>query len=438
MTSVLTAAAAAEVSKLDRRVLWHPWTPATADPLMVVAGSGAEVTDAAGRRYLDARAGMFNAVLGYGHPRVTAAVTDQVTTLMTYGLVGGATPAAVRLAARLADLLAGPNRTLFVHSGSEATDAAITIARQWHRLAGRPQRQVILSLADGYHGCTGLAAAASGLAAVRAGRDPMPAGFAAVATPRCPHPPDTGHDGGCPAAGLAALADTVDAVGADRVAALIVEPVLGVGGVRALPPGWLAGARRLCDQTGILLIVDEVLTGLGRTGVWFAHQRDGVTPDVVTCAKGLTGGYAPLAAVTVTDAVADMFATDPLLGGLRHGHTTGGHAAACAAALAVLDVIAADQLVAYADVLGQRLRARLGADLRGRPGVRAVRGVGLLAGVEYDTPARAGAVADGCRRAGVLVRQQGPVVAVAPPLILTSGQADRIAETLALATGGAR
>jgi adenosylmethionine-8-amino-7-oxononanoate aminotransferase len=440
-TSVVPQAPTADdLAELDRRHLWHPWTPAAAlaDPLLIVAGRGCEVTDSRGHRYIDARSGQFNATLGYGHPRVLAAIEAQARDLMTYTLLGASNQPAVQLATRLAERLGEPlTRTFFCNSGSEATEAAVKIVRMYHGLVGQPDRILVLSLADGYHGTTLAAVGMSASPVAWAGCGPLPGGFGTVPTPRCPDcAAGTEHER-CEVPGPQALEDTILAHGAEQVAAFIVEPVLGVGGIIPLPAGYLRGVREICDRHGVLLIVDEVTTGFGRTGAWFAHQRDGIRPDLVTTAKGLTGGYLPLAAVTTTPAIADVFAGDPMLGGFRHGHTTSGHGIAAAAALAVLQVIEDDGLVDNAAAVGGRLCAQLVERLAGQDGVRDVRGVGLFAGIEFDSFERAAMVVAACRRNGVIVRSEGPVVSVAPPLIVTDSLVDRIVDALDAAVAAA-
>ncbi|MFI8091878.1 aspartate aminotransferase family protein [Streptomyces sp. NPDC086080] len=409
-----------ELAALDRRHLLHPWTPmAGADPLVLVSGEGCEITDSYGRTYLDGRSGQFNATLGYRHPKILAALGEQAGKLMTYALLGASNEAAVRLAARLAQLLGEPlSHTLFCNSGSEAAEAAIRIVRMHHALRGEPGRSTVISLADGYHGTTLATAAMSASPLAWTGCGPRPEGFVQIAGP---------HGSG---SGAADLERAVLAAGPESVAAFFVEPVLGVGGIRPLPPGYLREVREICDRYGILLVVDEVTTGLGRTGAWFAHQREGIRPDLVTLAKGLTAGYVPLAAVTTTTAVAEVFAGDPMLGGLRHGHTTSGHALGAAVALAVLRTIEEDGLVEHADAMGRLLLGGLTDRLKDLDGVRDVRGEGLLAGIEFDTFERAAQVAGGCLARGVVVRSEGPVLAVAPPLIVTADQVDRIVDAL--------
>jgi adenosylmethionine-8-amino-7-oxononanoate aminotransferase len=430
-TCELPADQARELLGWDRQYVWHPWSPAGARWPLMVAGEGCFVADASGRRYLDARACTLNAVLGYGHPAVIEAVTSQMSRLMTYDLSCGTTAPAVLLARRLAGLLSGPlTRTFFVNSGSEATETAIRIARMYHHLTGSPGRRVVITLHDGYHGSTLAALAATGSAFRRTGAEPLPDGFVTVRTPRCPACAGGAVHRQCEIPGPGQVADVISGIGPGLVAAVLIEPVLGVGGVIPLPDGYLAQVRQSCDEHGVLLIADEVMTGLGRTGRMFAFQHDDeVVPDIVTTGKHLAGGHLPLAAVTTTQAIYEAFAGDPLLGGLRHGHTTSGHATACAAALACLDVIDRDGLAGRARRLGSVLLEELGR-LRRHPIVRDVRGRGLLAGAELGNAALAEQVAAQCMRRGVLVRPVGPVLQIAPPLVITEEQLRHVTAAL--------
>ncbi|MGA2831074.1 MAG: aminotransferase class III-fold pyridoxal phosphate-dependent enzyme, partial [Streptosporangiaceae bacterium] len=418
VTSDMAPDQARELLGWDREYLWHPWSPADARWPLMVSGEGCFVTDASGHRYLDARACTLNAALGYGHPAVIGAVTAQMARLMTYDLSCGASAPAITLARRLAGLMPGPlARTFFVGSGSEATEAAIRIARMYHQLSGEPGRRLVITLHDGYHGATLAALAATGSLFHRTGADPLPGGFATVQTPRCAGCASGTPHNRCEVPDAGQVTGLIGSLGVGQVAAVLIEPVLGVGGVIPLPDGYLTEVRRACDEHGVLLIADEVMTGLGRTGRMFGFQHDdGVVPDIVTTGKHLTGGHFPLAAVTTTQAIYQAFAADPLLGGLRHGHTMSGHATACAAALACLDVIDRDDLAGRARQLGTVLLGELGR-LRRHAAVRDVRGRGLLAGVELASGALAGKAAGQCMRRGVLVRPMGAVLQVAPPLI---------------------
>lgn len=426
-----------ELAELDRRHLVHPWTPVgISDQLVIVAGQGCEITDSYGRTYLDGRSGQFNATLGYGNKRVVDALREQADKLMTYALLGASNEPAVLLAARLAELLGEPlTRTLFCNSGSEATEATLRIVRMYHALQGHPERTTVISLANCFHGTTTAATAMMANPLAWTGCGPRPEGFVQIPSPYCAECASGAAHPECVIPGPEALEEAITAQGAENVAAFFVEPVLGVGGIRPLPAGYLRAVREICDRHGVLLVLDEVTTGLGRTGAWFAHQREDIRPDVITMAKGLTSGYAPLAAVTMTTEIGDAFAQDPMLGGLRHGHTTSGHGIGTAVALAVLRVIEEDGLIEHAAAMGERLLGRLQDQLGSLEGVRDVRGLGLMAGIEFDSFARAAQVEAACRRDGVVVRSEGTVLAVAPPLIVTAEQVDRIVDALQAGVG---
>jgi adenosylmethionine-8-amino-7-oxononanoate aminotransferase len=216
------------------------------------------------------------------------------------------------------------------------------------------------------------------------------------------------------------------------VAALIVEPVLGIGGVRLPPDGFLRQLREICDRYGMLLVFDEILTGFGRTGKMFAFEHWGVLPDVLLTSKCLTGGYVPLSAVTVREDIYETFAEDPLLGGFRHGHTNSGHAACCAGALAVLEIIQREHAVRNAELRGGQLLAGLQQTLSGVPGILEIRGKGLLVGIEFspDVPDAADATARAARGRGVLVRHQDNIITVAPPLIVRADEIEMVIDTL--------
>lgn len=387
---------------------------------MLVDGQDCFVVDDRGRRYVDARGGAMSASCGYACEPIVSAAETQMRRIMSADLQATTPPPTAMLAHRYAELLPPPlERTFFVGSGSEATEAAVKMVRMYHALLGQPARHMVLSLADGYHGTTLSAIGATPTPFVQHGNAPLPPGFAAVPTPRIGEP------------SADALAAVMDALGPETIAAFILEPVLGVGGVIVLPDGYLRDARRVCSERGVLLIVDEVMTGFGRTGRMFGFERDSIVPDVVTTGKGVTGGYIPLAAVTVANWLYDVFAADELLGGFRHGHTNSGHPVACAAALAAIDVIEHRNLVANAAAVGGQLLDDLQA--RRGPGVVDVRGLGLMIGVELDSEERATCVARSAVNLGLLVRTQRAVVKLCPPLTLSADLAREVAATLARA-----
>ncbi len=365
---------------------------------VLVRGEGPYVWDADGRRYLDLLGGIAVNVLGHAHPTLTAAISAQLGTL---GQVSNffASPPQVALAERLIGLAGGGpgGRVFFANSGTEANEAAFKMAR-------RTGRTRMLALEGAFHGRTMGALALTSKAAYREPFEPLP-----------------GHVQFLPFGDTAALESALT----DEVAALVVEVVQGEAGVRPLPPGYLAHARRLADQVGALLVVDEVQTGIGRTGRWFAFQDPalggGALPDVVTLAKGLGGGIPVGAVLALTDRAAG------LLGPGQHGTTFGGNPVATAAALATLGVIERDGLLANV----RQVSARLVEALATIPLVREVRAVGLLVAIEL-TGSVSVAVAERALAAGFIVNPVTPTaLRLAPPLVVTWEQLATFVDFLA-------
>ncbi|MGW0035895.1 acetylornithine transaminase [Gordonia sp. NPDC003376] len=356
-------------------------TPAVA----LEKGEGAYVWDAEGNRYLDLLGGIAVNALGHAHPAIIEAVTAQLQTL---GHVSNLyiSPPVVELAERLLDKFGHPGRAFFCNSGTEANEAAFKLARR----TGRPQ---IIAAEKAFHGRTMGALAMTGQPAKRAPFEPMPAGVDFV-----------------PYGDVEAL----DAAVGEQTAAVILEPILGEAGVVVPPADYLAHARRITAERGALLILDEVQTGIGRTGSFFAHQAAGVVPDVMTLAKGLGGGL-PIGACLATGPAADLFTPG------QHGTTFGGNPVSAAAALAVLAEIDEHNLVEHVAAVGKSLAA--GVEDLGHPLVSTVRGSGLLLGIVLTAP-RSAAVESAARAGGFLVNAPAPdVIRLAPPLILTEQQA---------------
>jgi acetylornithine aminotransferase len=367
--------------------------PSYGEPtLTLVRGDGATVWDDAGNAYVDLVAGIAVNALGHAHPAVVEAVSRQVATLgHTSNLV--ANEPSLRLAERLLALTGRDGRVFFANSGAEANEAAFKMARR----TGRP---AVVAADGAFHGRTMGALALTGQPAKRAPFEPLPGGVSFV-----------------PYGDAAALTAAVDG----GTAAVVLEPVLGEGGVVPAPAGYLETAREVTRASGALLVLDEVQTGIGRTGAWFAHQSAGVEPDVLTLAKGLGGGLPVSACLAFGDAAA-------LLQPGQHGTTFGGNPVSCAAALAVLDTIEADGLLQRAESLGKALSA--GITGLGHPLVATVRGSGLMLGIVLTAPVAA-EVETAAREHGFLVNAVAPdVVRLVPPLVLTDAQADSFLSAL--------
>ena len=397
----------------------HPYArPAREQFVTIVRGQGALVFDADGREYVDAMASLWYMNVGYGREEIVTAAADQMRRLAAYNTFDPFTnEPAERLAGRLAELAPIDDaRVFFTCDGSEAVDSAIKLARIAQVQAGHPERTIIVSRSSGYHGVTYGGLTAQGLPANQAGFGPLLPDFVNL-----------------PSDDLEAMSRLFTEQG-DRIAAVITEPVQGAGGVRPPVPGYLEGLRRLCDQHGAYLIMDEVICAFGRLGHWFGSEHFGIRPDMITFAKGVTSGYLPVGGVILGAAVRGPLEADPTFV-LRHGHTYSGHATACAAALAVLDVTEADGLLARAEHVGARLSDGL-ASLAADGALAEVRGDVAVwaAGLAPDRDANA--VRDHLLELGVITRAIGTdTLTFCPPLVITEEQVDRIVDVLAKASG---
>jgi acetylornithine/N-succinyldiaminopimelate aminotransferase len=362
-------------------------------PLALVRGRGAEVWDAEGRRYLDLVSGIAVNSLGHAHPAIIEAVGNQLATLGHVSNLYLAAPP-IELAEKLQELIDAPARVLFCNSGAEANEAAFKIARR----TGRPN---IIAAENAFHGRTMGALALTGQQPKRTPFEPMTPGVRHV-----------------PYGDLGALDAAVDS----DTAAVFLEPILGEAGAVTPPPGYLAGAREITAARGALLVLDEVQTGIGRTGSWFAFQRAGVLPDVVTLAKGLGGGL-PIGACVGIGPAGDLLEPG------HHGTTFGGNPVCCAAALAVLRTIADEGLLEHVTLVGKEITT--GVEALGHPLVRRVDGAGLLLGIELTEPVST-PITVAAREGGFLINNAVPDrVRLVPPLVFSEAQA---AEFLAALT----
>jgi len=357
--------------------------------LTLVSGSGCEVTDADGRTYLDFLGGIAVNALGHAHPAVVQAVSQQVAKLGHVSNFYAHEPG-LELAERLLEItgLTDQARVLFANSGAEANEAAFKIAR----LTGRTK---VVAAHNGFHGRTMGALALTGQPAKQRPFEPLTPGVVHV-----------------PYGDVAALESAVD----DNTAAVFLEPIQGEAGIVVPPEGYLQQAREITSRNGALLVVDEVQTGIGRTGAWCAFQHSGITPDLITLAKGLGGGL-PIGACIGVGSVGDLLQPG------QHGTTFGGNPVACAAALAVLDTIARENLLEHVQQIGKELST--GLQQLNHPLISEVRGAGLLLGVRLAEPVAA-QVAAAAQQAGYLVNPVQPdTIRLAPPLVVESGQIQR-------------
>jgi putrescine---pyruvate transaminase len=404
------------------RVL-HPFalpSRAAGDFLEVVRAEGCRLWDNEGRSYLDGTASLWYCAAGHGREEIIDAIDEQMRRLDAYHTFGRFTnPPARRLAEALIELqpIAGA-RVLFTNSGSEAIDSALKLARAGHRANGQGGRTIFLSRHGAYHGVMLGGTSVGGLPANR--------------EPYGPLLPDTyqvAHDS------LQAMRDAVAYHGPARIAAILAEPVIGAGGVFPPPEGYLQGLRDLCDESGALLIFDEVITGFGRLGSWFASHHYEVAPDMMTFAKAVTSGYLPLGGVVVGPRLREWLEADADYL-FTHGGTYAGHPSCCAAGLANLEILRREQLTERAARAGRRLREALD-QLRGREGVAGVRGEGLMQAVALEPQLKAAPVAEATLTRGVISRAlpYANAVSLSPPLIVSDDEIDELVDAMGEAIG---
>ncbi len=404
---------------------WHPFAnmaQVSKSAIDIERGEGVYVYDTAGKRYLDGTASLWYMNLGYGRTEIGAAMAEQSAQLAAYHTFGDFThPVAERLCDRLAAIAPVPGSKVFLGSGgSDAVDTAAKLCRRYFHEVGQPERTVFIMREWAYHGTHAYGTSLAGLAPNLEGHGPMIPDIVKVP-----------HDD------ADALADAIDSVGADRVAGFWCEPVVGAGGVRPVEPAMLKQFRSIVADAGALFVADEVITGFGRLGDWFASTRFSLEPDLITFAKGVTSGYAPLGGVIVSPRVAEPFWTGD--GAMwRHGYTYSGHPVCCAAGLVTLDIMESEGLLARALELEAEVMEAL-APLTDHPTVDHVRGgVGALAAVQLggeaagpDVMASAVKAAIAARDAGVITRAiAGGGLQVSPPLVITRDQLDELATGL--------
>jgi adenosylmethionine-8-amino-7-oxononanoate aminotransferase len=412
-----------------RSHFWHGFADmhVVADAEIVfTAGDGVMLTDTTGREVIDATAALWYCNVGFGRREIADAVADQLTRLAAYSSFGAyTTDRTLELADRLAAISPlGPETVVFLGSGgSDAIDTAAKLARRYWDVLGRPEKRVIVSREHAYHGMHAWGTSLVGIPAMKAGYGG-------------PFIDETASVGAMDLDGLAALFETRGG----EIAAFVGEPVIGAGGV--IPPieGYWPAVSELCRRHDVLLVADEVITGLGRTGELWATTRYGIRPDMITFAKGVTSGYVPLGGVLVGERVRRPFWDDPVPGAvLRHGYTYSGHAGAAAAALANLDIMERERLVERVRALEPVIEAALGR-LRGRPLVGEIRTVGLTAAVAVDTaaltvdPGISDRLVAAAYRHGVATRVlRGHALQFSPAFVITEAQIDAVADAFGAA-----
>ena len=427
---------------------WHPMAhPAEMldnPPKVITAAEGLELTDVHGQRTLDAVGGLWNVNLGFSCQPVKDAIADQLAKLPYYSAFRGtSTGPAVELSYELRQWFEpdGLSRAFFTSGGSDSIETALRLARQYHKIRGDRDRYKFISLKKGYHGTHFGGASINGNANFRRNYEPMLSGCFQIASPYTYRNPFNESDPAKLAAlCIAALEDEIAMQGADTVAAFIMEPVIGAGGV--IPPhkSFMPLVREVCDKHGILLIADEVITAFGRTGAWTGSRLWGVKPDMMTVAKAITNGYFPFGAVMMSENIAQTFETDDgPFGNIGHGYTYSAHPVGAAAALAALAETMRLNVADNAAARGTELLAGCRELMDKHEIVGDVRGQGLMVALELvsdraaKTPidkAVIGQIFEQVYQAGVMVRVSGANIILSPPLVITAAEVTRILEAL--------
>lgn len=433
---------------------WHPMThpaDAKANPAKIfVKAEGVEITDQHGHTVLDAVGGLWNVNLGYSCEPVKQAISAQLQVMPYYSSFRGTTTApVVELAAVLQEWFAedGLTRAFFTSGGSDSVETCLRLARQYHKLRGDRDRYKFIGLKKGYHGTHFGGASVNGNANFRRNYEPLLPGTYHIPAPWDYRNPFNTNDSAEVAQRCAALLeDEIQFQGADTIAAFIMEPVLGAGGVIVPHASFMPLVRQICDKYGILLIADEVITAFGRTGAWSGSRLWGVKPDLIATAKAISNAYFPMGAVMISDKVAEAFETNKnSFGTIGHGYTYSGHPVGCAAALATLAETKRLNLAANAAARGAELHAGLQALAAQYPQIGNARGIGLMACLELvaDPVTKKPAdktviegVAERAYRAGVMVRTSGNNIIISPPLIITTADVQRILTALELGLRG--
>jgi len=435
---------AENLSALAERHLWGHFTTlqsGTENMRVIDRGEGCYVWDIDGNRYLDGLAGLFVSQVGHGRTELAQAAGKQAETLGYFPIWTYAHPSAVRLAARLAELAPGDiNRAFFTTGGSEAVESAWKLARQYFRVIGQPERHKVISRHLSYHGTTMGALSITGLAELRIPFEPLVPGARKVANTNAYRCTMCADAGGCTLACANDIEEMILREGPESVAAVFLEPVQNAGGCFVPPDGYFPKVREICDRYGVLLVSDEVICAFGRLGHWFGSTRFGYQPDIITCAKGLTSGYAPLGAMLVSDRIAEPFVGtgDTFL----HGLTFAGHPVSCAVALANIEVFEREDLLAHVLANESRFREALD-DLADLPIVGDIRGAGYFYGIELvkdrDTKETfsadesdhllRGFLSNRLLDLGLICRADDrgePVIQLSPPLIAGQNEFDAI------------
>ena len=429
----------------DKAVIWHPFTPMKrwleGEPLVIEKGEGVWLYDVDGNRYLDGVSSLWVNLLGHRHPRIDAAVREQLERIAHTTMLGLSNPPAIELAEELVRAApAGLDRVFFSDNGSTAVEVALKMAYQYWRIRGEPDRQEYVALQDAYHGDTIGSVSVGGIALFHSIFKPLLFPVHRIPTPHWYRWEEAPTPERAKAASLEAL-ERVLAERAGRIAAMVIEPLVqGAAGMIVHPEGYLKEVARLCREHDVLLVCDEVATGFGRTGTLFAVEQEGVVPDFMAVAKGLTGGYLPVAATLVSSRVFEAFLGDPASETtFFHGHSYTGNPLGCAAGVATLRTLREERIVESVPSKARRLAELLEERISGLAHCGQIRQKGLMVGIElvadptsrrpYPPEALVGyRVCQKVREYGVILRPLGDVIVLMPPLVITEEELEFLVE----------
>lgn len=433
-----------ELLEKDRTYMWHHITPYNPNPLIVTSGQGSWITDVEGKRYFDGMAGIWCTNIGYGRQELADAAYEQLKSLAFYPLTQSHVPA-IELSKKISDWLEDEYRIFFSNSGSEANEVAFKVARQYHHRRGQSSRYKVISRYRAYHGNSMGSLAATGQSIRKMTYEPLAPGFLHIQPPYCYRCSFGKTYASCSLECAQVLDEVINWEGEETVAEVIMEPAITGGGVIVPPPEYLPQVQKICDRHGVLLHIDEVICGFGRSGRKFGHQNFGVKPDIVTMAKGITSGYLPLSATAVRAEIADTFMGTEPNQHFRHINTFGGNPVSCSLALRNMEIMEEENLVEHAEELGLELRQKLSV-LEGHPNVGDIRNFGFIAGIEMvedrqsREPAAAGKVVKvigECKQRGLIIGKNGDTVpgfnnilTLSPPFSTTSEDIDFIVRVL--------
>lgn len=428
----------------DRTYMWHHMSQYNPNPLIVTGGKGSWITDVDGNRYFDGMAGIWCTNIGYGREELAEAAYKQLKSLAFFPLTQSHVPG-IELSKKVSEWLGDEYRIFFSNSGSEANEVAFKIARQYHHHRGQSNRYKVISRYRAYHGNSMGALAATGQSIRKMTYEPLAPGFLHVQPPYCYRCSFGKTYGSCNLECALAFDEVINWEGEETVAEVIMEPAITGGGVIVPPPEYLPKVREICDKHGVLLHIDEVICGFGRSGRKFGHQNFGIKPDIVTMAKGITSGYLPLSATAVRAEIADTFMGTDTNQHFRHINTFGGNPVSCNLAIKNMDIMEEEKLIECAEQLGLELRQKLSA-IEDHPNVGDIRSFGFIAGIEMvedrqtkepAAPAKVVKVISECKQRGLVIGKNGDtipgfnnILTLAPPFSTTSEDIDFIVRVL--------